>query len=65
MQTDLRCPACGDTFTAILEYTARGSYSEHRDLTGYECDNYDCLAEWDQHGTLRQPSKLQPPSEPS
>lgn len=27
-----------------------GSYSEHRDHTGYECD--DCPAEWDKHGNV-------------
>lgn len=61
---NLVCPACGDTFSAILEYTGY-SHSEHRDLSGYECDNYDCLAEWDSRGQLRQSSKLSQPIEPS
>jgi hypothetical protein len=52
----LRCPTCGDEITAELVYTA--SYSEHRDLTGYECDNYECGAEWDQWGGVTVPSKL-------
>lgn len=52
---NLGCPFCGSTFTANLEYTAR--YSDHRDLTGYECDNYACDARWDKNGNLTRPSK--------
>lgn len=44
----LRCLYCGDEITPVLEYTA--SYSEHRDHTGYECDNYRCDARWDKRG---------------
>ena len=44
----LRCPYCRDEFSAELVYTAR--YSEHRDLRGYECDNYACDARWDARG---------------
>lgn len=53
----LRCPFCRSEFSPILEYTVH-SYSEHRDLTGYECDNYDCGAEWDRRGNLTIPSSL-------
>lgn len=45
----LRCTFCGDEITPTLEYRP-GSYSEHRDHTGYECD--DCPAEWDKHGNV-------------
>lgn len=45
----LRCTFCGSEITPILEYRIR-SYSEHRDHTGYECD--DCPAEWDKHGNV-------------
>lgn len=44
----LRCPYCADTLTAELVYTA--SYSEHRDLVGFECDNYACNARWKPNG---------------
>lgn len=48
---DLVCPYCGGPFTASLVYTGSG-WSEHRDLEGYECDNYECGAEWDSEGKL-------------
>jgi hypothetical protein len=53
----LRCPVCLDPLTVILEYVT-GSYSEHRDHKGYECDNFRCDARWDQWGNVTQPSKL-------
>jgi predicted DNA-binding transcriptional regulator AlpA len=43
----LRCTACGGEITPRLEYRS-GSYSEHRDHEGYDCD--DCPAAWDQRG---------------
>lgn len=46
----LRCPECGSRISADLQYTSM-SYSEHRDLVGYECE--DCPAEWDQNGNPR------------
>jgi hypothetical protein len=46
----LRCPYCGGTFETVLEYTAR--YSEHRDLTGFECENYECDAAWKPNGDV-------------
>lgn len=49
--TDLRCPFCGSPFEAILEYTGRAD-SEHRDLVGYECEDYACMAAWDRDGNL-------------
>jgi hypothetical protein len=54
----LRCPYCGSTITAVLVYTGHG-YSEHRDLDGYECDDWDdCLAEWDKWGEPTVDSRL-------
>ena len=47
---NIRCPFCGSELEFILEYTA--SYSEHRDFTGIECDNWECRATWDSRGTL-------------
>lgn len=46
---NLRCPWCGAEISPILEYTS-GSYSEHRDHNGYECD--DCFAQWDRRGNV-------------
>lgn len=46
---DILCPYCGSRFEAILEYVP-GSYSEHRDHNGYECENYQCGAQWDNQG---------------
>jgi hypothetical protein len=43
----LRCTSCGSTITPVLEYTPM-AYSEHRDHTGYECD--ECPASWDKRG---------------
>lgn len=54
---DLRCPVCWDPLTALLAYTGHG-YSEHRDHTGYECDNFRCGAEWDAAGRNTVPSML-------
>lgn len=54
---NLRCPHCGDTFTAELEYTPY-AHSEHRDHTGYACDNWECGAEWNNQGGPTKPSKL-------
>lgn len=48
---DLRCPDCGGEITVNLVY------SEHRDLDGFECDEYECGAEWDKHGVQTVPSK--------
>lgn len=39
----------------MLEYS-RG-WSEHRDLVGYECDNYKCGAEWDKWGKYVEDSR--------
>lgn len=50
----LRCPACGSTLAPTLEY-AGGSYSEHRDHTGYECD--ECPAAWDKNGDPTPPER--------
>jgi hypothetical protein len=57
----LVCPYCGADIEANLEYTGHG-YSEHRDLTGYECESYACDAHWDRCGNVTQPSKLARPS---
>lgn len=54
---DLRCPVCLDPISVILEYVP-GSYSEHRDHKGYECDNFRCRAEWDQFGRNTVPSHI-------
>lgn len=54
----LRCTACGSTLSPLLEYTS-GSYSEHRDHTGYECD--DCFATWDKRG---EPTPAKQPEQP-
>lgn len=51
----LRCPDCGDEITAELVYTAQ--FSEHRDLEGYECDNYRCGATWDKRGNPTAPPR--------
>lgn len=56
---DLVCPYCGDTFETELQYRV-GSYSEHRDHTGFGCDNYLCDARWANDGQLVRPSKLSP-----
>jgi hypothetical protein len=55
----LRCPYCGEPFEVLLEYSG-GSHSEHRDLTGFNCENYACDALWDRFGELTRPSKLSP-----
>jgi hypothetical protein len=47
----LRCPVCGDELSPVLEYTGV-AHSEHRDFTGYECDNYRCGAAWDARGNV-------------
>ncbi len=46
----LRCTVCGGPISAVLTYNSAFTYSEHRDLTGYECDDYACGAEWDKNG---------------
>lgn len=56
---DLVCPYCGDPFETELAYTG-GSHSEHRDHTGFACENYLCDARWANDGTLVRPSKLSP-----
>lgn len=48
---NIRCPYCGDQISPMLEYTSM-HYSEHRDFVGYECDNYQCGAEWDKSGDM-------------
>lgn len=53
----LRCPYCGAELDFTLEYTAVGYYSEHRDLTGIECGDYECDAKWDRSGNPTTPSK--------
>lgn len=53
---NLRCTFCGGEFSPVLEYTGM-SYSEHRDLTGYECDDYNCGAEWDKFGNVTTEGK--------
>lgn len=55
----LRCPYCGEEISAELTYTAQ--YSEHRDLTGFECDNYRCDARWGPRGGVERVSKLVAP----
>jgi hypothetical protein len=56
MTKDIRCPYCNDTISPILEYVP-GAYSEHRDYKGMECDNYSCLAEWDNRGSATKESQ--------
>jgi hypothetical protein len=55
----LRCPYCGGEIEAELTYTGY-AYSEHRDLTGYECENYTCNARWDKRGQPERGSQLHP-----
>lgn len=50
----IACPYCGSPIEARLEYTG-WAHSEHRDLTGYECESYECWAEWDAQG---KPTKV-------
>jgi len=56
-EKDIRCPYCKSEIETVLEYTGH-AYSEHRDLTGFNCDNWECDAEWDKRGKLRKESKL-------
>lgn len=54
----LVCPYCGSSLEFELSYTGH-AYSEHRDLTGIGCSNYDCLARWTPSGDLESgPKKL-------
>jgi hypothetical protein len=53
----LVCTFCEGQISPTLEYTPR-PYSEHRDHTGYECDNFRCGAEWDAAGRNTVPSML-------
>lgn len=54
----LTCTACGAQVSPLLEYTGH-AYSEHRDHTGYECD--ECPATWDKWGApTSAPSVEQP-----
>jgi hypothetical protein len=46
---ELVCTFCEGQISPTLEYTPR-PYSEHRDHTGYECD--DCTATWSQAGEV-------------
>jgi len=48
---NIRCPYCSGQISATLEYTGSG-YSDHRDQTGFECDNYSCGATWDRNGDI-------------
>lgn len=52
----LVCPYCGSNIDVDLVYSAR--YSEHRDLVGFECENYACDARWDKRGRVERVSKL-------
>jgi len=56
MDANLACPSCGSKFTPVFEYSG---YYQHRELTGYECedDDGDCGAEWDRNGTLTSPPR--------
>jgi sarcosine oxidase delta subunit len=53
----LRCPYCGSEIEAELTYSGY-AYSEHRDLTGYECESFACDARWDKRGEPERGSKL-------
>jgi sarcosine oxidase delta subunit len=56
--TPLRCPHCGAELEFELTYTGH-SYSEHRDLTGIECENFRCNARWTNRGEVeRMPRAL-------
>jgi hypothetical protein len=58
----LICPYCGSDIEAELSYTTV-SFSEHRDLTGYECESYECDARWTNRGDVeRLPKHLRNPS---
>lgn len=60
----LRCPNCDAELDFVLEYTG-GSHSEHRDLTGVECENWDCGAKWDRFGNPTEPSKREASDDPA
>lgn len=50
----LRCPYCGGELEFELTYTASRSYSEHRDLTGIECEDFPCNARWTNRGEVER-----------
>lgn len=52
------CPFCKGEISPVLEYTGH-AYSEHRDFTGYECDEYKCGAEWNSRGIMTTPSRIE------
>jgi len=54
---ELRCPYCGSEIEPELTYTTM-AYSEHRDLTAYECESWECGARWDNRGRVERPSKV-------
>jgi len=56
----LRCPYCGAKIEADLQYTEWFG-SDHRDLVGYDCDDWDCNAAWDPDGNPTRPSKKEQP----
>lgn len=55
----LRCPYCGGELEFELTYTGHG-YSEHRDLTGVECDNFRCNARWTNRGEVERLPRAEP-----
>lgn len=55
----LVCTFCAGEISPTLEYTPH-SYSEHRDHTGYECD--DCPAAWDKTGEVVTPGAARCPA---
>jgi hypothetical protein len=54
----LVCPYCGNDIEVELTYTSM-AYSEHRDLTGFECENWECNARWDNCGNVERLPKQQ------
>jgi hypothetical protein len=54
---DLRCPYCGD-FISIKNRWVGPAYASYEAHTGYECDNYQCGAEWDTIGKATVDSRI-------
>lgn len=50
----LRCPYCGAELEFELTYTATSAYSEHRELTGIECERWPCSARWTPSGEVER-----------
>lgn len=53
MTKNLRCPQCDDTISASTDWV----YSSMI-ITGFECDNVECNAAWDNGGDVIRESFL-------